>query len=198
MFHRCSKMFLIVLNRLPRLLDLRQRTDPVIVFRNVRIVNGAIVLCHFQGAVSHKAPKAPSLSSGEIQKGARRPPLVVSIGEVRRRGRFRFLPLLRVVFFASFLLDKQKKGRVVPSHFSWISAHAFPSAEHSAAKERRPMVGATLAELPGSIRLLFFSLAGDREKKASCSPVFVLAHAIPTGLAVFLWSCRADSNCHSA
>ena len=43
------------------------------------------------------------------------------------------------------------------------------------------MVGATLAELPGSIRLLFFSLAGDREKKASCSPVFVLAHAVPTG-----------------
>ena len=110
MFHRCSKMFLIVLNRLPRLLDLRQRTDPVIVFRNVRIVNGAIVLCHFQGAVSHKAPKAPSLSSGEIQKGARRPPLVVSIREVRRRGRKRNLPLLRVVFFASFLLDKQKNA----------------------------------------------------------------------------------------
>ena len=37
-------MFLIVLNRLPWLLDLRQRADPVIVFRNVRIVNGAIVL----------------------------------------------------------------------------------------------------------------------------------------------------------
>lgn len=85
-------------------------------------------------------------------KGARRPPLVVSIGEVRRRGRKRNLPLLRVVFFASFLLDKQKKGRIVRLHFSWLSAHAFPSAEHSAAKERRPMVGATLAELPGSIR----------------------------------------------
>ena len=62
-------MFLTVLNRLPRLLNLCQRTDPVIVFRNVRIINGAIVLCHFQGAVSHKPPKAPSLSSGEIQRG---------------------------------------------------------------------------------------------------------------------------------
>ena len=68
MFHRCSKTFLTVLNRLPRLLDLRQRTDPVIVFRNVRIVNGAVMLRHFQGAVSHKPPKAPSFSSGEIQR----------------------------------------------------------------------------------------------------------------------------------
>ena len=87
-------MFLIVLNRLPRLLNLCQRTDPVIILRNVRIINGAIMLRHFQGAVSHKPPKAPSLSSGEIQKGARRPPLVVSNREVRRRGRKRNLPLL--------------------------------------------------------------------------------------------------------
>ena len=117
MFHRCSKTFLTVLNRLPRLLNLCQRTDPVIILRNVRIINGAIMLRHFQGAVSHKPPKAPSLSSGEIQKGARRPPLVVSIREVRRRGRKRNLPLLRVVFFASFLLDKQKKGRSSPHTF---------------------------------------------------------------------------------
>ena len=107
-------MFLIVLNRLPRLLDLSEGADPVTILRNVRIINGAVMLRHFQGAVSHKAPKAPSLSSGEIQKGARRPPLVVSNREVRRRGRKRNLPLLRVVFFASFLLDKQKKGRSSP------------------------------------------------------------------------------------
>ena len=48
MFPRCSKMFLTVLNRLPRLLYLCQRADPVIVFRNVRIVNGAIVLRHWK------------------------------------------------------------------------------------------------------------------------------------------------------
>ena len=146
-------MFLIVLNRLPRLLDLSQRTDPVIVFRNVRIVNGAVMLRHFQGAVSHKPPKAPSLSSGEIQKGARRPPLVVSIGEVRRRGRKRNLPPPACRFLCFLSFGQAKERKIIPSHFSWISAHAFPSAEHSAAKERRPMVGATLAELLGRFEL---------------------------------------------
>ena len=40
----------------------------------------------------------------------------------------------------------------------------------------------------GQIRLHFFSLAGDREKKSRYSPVFALAHAGPTG------ACVHDSN----
>ncbi len=64
-------------------------------------------------------------------------------------------------------------------------------------------------ELPGSIRLPFVSLAGDRETKSRCSPVCALAHAQapglcdhdlnlpaapekdshPSGVAVFFWSC---------
>ena len=63
---------------------------------------------------SPEAAIAPRKSPGEFQKGARRPLLVVSIREVLRRGRNRNLPLLSVVFFGTFLLDKQKKATPRP------------------------------------------------------------------------------------
>ena len=62
------------------------------------------------GAI-HESP-AFRLSSprGNSKRGPAGPLLVVSNREVLRRGRKRNLPLLSIVFFGSFLLDKQKKG----------------------------------------------------------------------------------------
>ena len=94
MFPRCSKTFLTVLNRLPRLLNLCQRTDPVIVLCKNGVASCDVRLC----------------SRGYSKRGPAGPLLVVSNREVLRRGRKRNLPLLSVVFFGSFLLDRQKKG----------------------------------------------------------------------------------------
>ena len=51
---------------------------------------------------------------GDFQKGPAGPLLVVSIRMGPGRGRNRNLPLLSVVFFGTFLLDKQKKATPRP------------------------------------------------------------------------------------
>jgi hypothetical protein len=57
--------------------------------------------------------------------GAEAPLFVVSMRVVLRRGRKRNLPLLSVVFFGFFLLDKQKKE--TPSLLSPIGLHFLNS-----------------------------------------------------------------------
>ena len=61
LLYRCSKMIKDDSLRSFQLafgcVDLRQRGKSVKVLRNVRIVNSAIVLCHFKGRVSQQSLK---------------------------------------------------------------------------------------------------------------------------------------------
>ena len=71
------------------------------------------------------APARPLVHvPGRNQREGPQPlPFVVSIREVLRRGRNRNLPLLSVIFFGCFLLDKQKK--VAPSPRSAERSEVF-------------------------------------------------------------------------
>ena len=201
--HRCSKMFLIVLNRLPRLLDLCQRADPVIIFRNVRIVNGALVRCRWLPGYSKRGSQAPfgRFNEGGSQEGEKTkssPPACrflcpflldkqkkggSSRAEKRTSSLVRLRPGAAGQYSSAFLFTRGvKRNRGADQCLHW-SAKAPPglSIHIRICRQRKKAPQALWAgcaqELLGSIRLHFFSLAGDREKKSRYRPVFELGDA---------------------
>ncbi len=128
MFPSCSKILLTVLNRLPWLLNLCQRTDPVIILRNVRIVNG-----------TRPRTKQKALKSADFK----------AFGAAGQDS-----------FAFSFSRGGSKKRIKV---FASVCTGSC----------RPPMWPADMIRI-----------CPEKEK-----------HRRPYGLAVFFWSCWADSNC---
>ena len=150
-------MFLTVLNRLPRLLDLCQRTDPVIILRKSGVASCDVRL----------------YSRGYSMRGPAGPLMVVSFRKVLRRGRKRNLPLLSVVFFGSFLLDKQKKGTSSPWKRIWIAAtnpfrHGACGGPHPALRATFPVRGEGIAGRRGAHGRAPTMLDGRRAAESVC------------------------------
>ena len=81
------------------------------------------MLRHFQGAVSHKAPKAPSFSSGEIQRGPAGPLWSFQLGRFAGGEDFVFFPsCVSFSLLPFFWTSKRKEGS---------SPHTFLGSPHT-------------------------------------------------------------------